>query len=144
MPFTRGTYPPKMQDELKAAVSSEFKKAETSMHTIRIIGNINCADTEAYSRTPADMALPRDPEVEERRQESLKKLSKTCIKAIKNIDNGTYGICESCEQLIDPRRLAVRPSATKCVPCKTKEDEDRKEQTVRYQGGAKKSINLNR
>ncbi|HEY1133685.1 MAG TPA: TraR/DksA C4-type zinc finger protein [Nocardioides sp.] len=30
---------------------------------------------------------------------------------------GGYGVCTVCGRPIDPARLAVRPSATTCVPC---------------------------
>jgi len=37
--------------------------------------------------------------------------------ALKRIEEGTFGICESCEKPIPERRLAVRPFARFCVAC---------------------------
>lgn len=39
-------------------------------------------------------------------------------KALKNIEKGTYGICEKCRGLIEEGRLKVFPSATACMKCK--------------------------
>lgn len=38
--------------------------------------------------------------------------------AIKRIDNGSYGVCKGCEELIPKERLEVVPTATRCVTCK--------------------------
>src|SRR5208282_2334337 len=38
-------------------------------------------------------------------------------KALQKIQEGTYGICEECEEPIPDRRLQVRPFATMCVSC---------------------------
>lgn len=37
--------------------------------------------------------------------------------AMARIQDGSYGVCESCEQAITPRRLDAVPWARYCVPC---------------------------
>jgi DnaK suppressor protein len=37
--------------------------------------------------------------------------------ALRRVDDGSYGCCESCGQPIAPGRLAARPTATRCVAC---------------------------
>ena len=37
--------------------------------------------------------------------------------ALRRVDDGSYGRCESCGQPIAPERLAARPTATRCVAC---------------------------
>lgn len=37
--------------------------------------------------------------------------------AIRRIDEGTYGKCSACGEDIAPARLAVQPSAEKCITC---------------------------
>jgi RNA polymerase-binding transcription factor DksA len=37
--------------------------------------------------------------------------------AMRRQAEGRYGICENCDQPIDPERLAVRPHATHCISC---------------------------
>ncbi len=38
--------------------------------------------------------------------------------ALRQAQQGAYGICERCGQAIDPARLEVVPEATLCVRCK--------------------------
>jgi DnaK suppressor protein len=37
--------------------------------------------------------------------------------ALRRVDDGSYGRCESCGQPIASGRLAARPTATRCVAC---------------------------
>jgi DnaK suppressor protein len=37
--------------------------------------------------------------------------------ALKRIEAGTYGICESCEEVIDKDRLAAMPFTKLCLSC---------------------------
>ena len=42
------------------------------------------------------------------------------------IEDGSYGICESCNEEISEKRLKARPVTTLCIACKKKqEDEER-------------------
>lgn len=45
--------------------------------------------------------------------------------ALLRIEEGTFGLCESCEEDIGLKRLEARPTATLCVSCK--EEQERKE-----------------
>ncbi|HET9021376.1 MAG TPA: TraR/DksA C4-type zinc finger protein [Ornithinibacter sp.] len=42
--------------------------------------------------------------------------------ALERLDNGTYGICESCGNPIGKLRLQAAPRATLCLPCKMKQE----------------------
>ena len=42
-------------------------------------------------------------------------------RALKMLDNGTFGICSKCSTLIDKERLLEVPHTTSCFNCKTKE-----------------------
>lgn len=44
--------------------------------------------------------------------------------ALKRIDDGTYGVCIGCEELIPVKRLEVFPAAKRCVNCKTQLEKD--------------------
>ncbi len=43
-------------------------------------------------------------------------------RAVDRIDQGTYGVCESCGQPIGKARLQAFPRATLCVTCKQREE----------------------
>ncbi|MBS1963477.1 MAG: TraR/DksA family transcriptional regulator [Bdellovibrionales bacterium] len=51
----------------------------------------------------------------------LKKIDES----LERIEEGTFGLCESCEEDIGLKRLEARPTATLCVSCK--EEQERKE-----------------
>ena len=58
----------------------------------------------------------------ERNRKYLKKIDK----AISKIDNGTYGICEECDNEISFDRLKARPVATVCIECKIELEKEEK------------------
>ena len=41
-------------------------------------------------------------------------------RAIEMIDEGTFGICKECDELINPERLLEVPHTTSCFKCKNK------------------------
>ncbi|MEI7452333.1 MAG: TraR/DksA C4-type zinc finger protein [Candidatus Falkowbacteria bacterium] len=45
-------------------------------------------------------------------------------KALKSIDGGNYGVCKYCGNLINVKRLQARPTASSCVDCKSKLQEN--------------------
>jgi len=56
----------------------------------------------------------------------LKKIDQALVK----IENGTFGECEECEELIETNRLYARPTATCCLTCK--EESERAESQMLY------------
>ena len=50
------------------------------------------------------------------------KLIKKVKKALQRIDDGTFGICESCGGDISIARLKARPVTTQCIECKTRDE----------------------
>ena len=59
-----------------------------------------------------------------REQKLLKKIDE----AIARIDEGTYGVCETCGGQISLKRLEARPVTTLCIECKTEQEENEKRQ----------------
>ena len=46
-------------------------------------------------------------------------------RALKKIEDNTFGTCESCDEEISTKRLEARPETTLCIRCK--EDQERQE-----------------
>ena len=47
--------------------------------------------------------------------------------ALTRLDDGTYGVCEKCEEKIGTERLKARPVTTLCIECKSDQEvEERK------------------
>lgn len=48
--------------------------------------------------------------------------------AMERIDEGTFGVCEECGDLISDERLRARPVTTLCIECK--EEQERREKRL--------------
>jgi RNA polymerase-binding transcription factor DksA len=60
--------------------------------------------------------------LEERLEESLKEVER----ALEKYEAGTYGLCDSCGQLIEQARLEAIPQASLCLNCKASQAKDAK------------------
>jgi len=63
-----------------------------------------------------------DTEVSEREKNAalisvLKRKVKDVDAALTALDKGLYGVCQRCENGIEPERLEIKPDATHCVSC---------------------------
>lgn len=68
------------------------------------------------SRMDAMQAQEMAQETSRRRQQQLVMI----VGALRRIEDGEFGSCFVCGEEIDPRRLAVDPTATHCVACAEK------------------------
>ena len=53
-----------------------------------------------------------------------RKLRNKINEALARIEEGTFGICEVCEEDISEERLRARPVTTHCIHCKETQEED--------------------
>jgi DnaK suppressor protein len=65
-----------------------------------------------------------DPDMVERERaialmQSLKEKLTAIERALRQAQEGMYGVCQQCGKPINPARLEILPEATLCVPCKT-------------------------
>ncbi len=60
--------------------------------------------------------------LELRTRDRERKLIKKIEQSLDLIENGEYGFCDSCGAKIGIRRLEARPTAEKCIDCKTYEE----------------------
>lgn len=67
------------------------------------------ADVDAFEREKTWALV-------QRLQQKLESIDR----AIKLAESGTYGLCETCGERIDPARLEILPEATLCLNCKRK------------------------
>ncbi len=63
-----------------------------------------------------------------------RKLITKIKEAIERIDNGTFGICDSCGKSISEKRLKARPFTTLCIEFKT---EGENQERIERQRGTK-------
>ena len=66
--------------------------------------------------------------LELRKRERERKLISKIDLSIKDLEDNVYGYCESCGVEIGIKRLEARPTATKCIDCKTVDEIKEKQQ----------------
>ena len=81
------------------------------------------SELSLYDNHPGDIASEvferaKDLALEDNTKIQIQKIDD----ALKAISEGTYGICDICEQPIDPERLQVMPETTQCVRCREEEE----------------------
>lgn len=55
-------------------------------------------------------------------ERSLQRQLQQVNRAIQALEDGTYGVCEDCEEPISERRLLAVPWATRCIKCQEAAD----------------------
>jgi len=89
--------------------------AEVSKDAAKAV-ELDQASVGRLSRMDAMQSQQMAQELSRRRQQQLVKIEG----ALRHIEAGDYGYCAVCDEEIDPRRLALDPSATRCVKCADK------------------------
>jgi len=84
---------------------------------------VTMTDKEEHFPDPTDRAsLESDRNFLLRIRERERKLILKIKEALKRIDDGTFGICETCGGAITEERLKARPVTTQCIECKMEEE----------------------
>jgi DnaK suppressor protein len=111
---------------LEAKLHSLIQEAEKACVDMRKDQNGDFPD-------PTDRAsLESDRNFLLRIKDRERKLILKIKEALDRIDNGTFGICESCGKQISEKRLIARPITTLCIDCK--KEGELKEQLERLRG----------
>lgn len=77
---------------------------------------------------PLDRAMTEaSTSIELRTRDRERKLISKIQKAIQKTEDGTYGICEICDDEITEDRLMVRPETTLCIQCKEEQEKEEKQ-----------------
>jgi DnaK suppressor protein len=108
----------KMLEDSKTSLLESAKKTlveESSFDTDDLPDEIDQASSE-YAQSMVFRLRDRE-----------KFLLQKIEKALQRIEDGTFGICERCEEDISPKRLEARPVTTLCIRCK--EEQEKKERS---------------
>lgn len=80
-------------------------------------------DQDGNFPDPTDRAsMESDRNFTLRIRDRERKLISKIREALERIEDGTFGICESCGEDISAKRLEARPVTTLCIDCKTKQE----------------------
>ena len=117
-----------MQDDKGAEMTDEQLKEFEDMLTQRkeeIQKTVQDSEKEIQSLKSADASdeadfatISADSEIERTISSKLMNELKEIDYALFKIENGTYGICEMCEEPIGVARLQVKPQAKYCIVCR--------------------------
>jgi len=77
-------------------------------------------DKDEVDQANADIEQNMRMQLKNRENFALKSINQ----ALKRIDEGHYGQCESCEENIEIRRLQARPTTTLCIACKEEQEKE--------------------
>jgi DnaK suppressor protein len=104
-------------------VSHHMMRENLETERARLVGelqqlHVNGRESLGYSTHMADDASvafdqARDLALRSNLEQTLKQVEK----ALERFSQGTYGLCESCGQTIDPARLKALPHASRCLDC---------------------------
>ena len=110
--------------ELRTRLESERGELADQLTTIEdqafaatqsdISGDVGVDDESADAGT-ATFEREKELSIEQNVRDLIQKIDR----ALKRIDDGTYGICEQCGEPIPRERLRALPYAALCVRCKS-------------------------
>lgn len=93
-----------------------LEKADTAVG--ELIGEAYTSEADPLDRATAEQARSHQLRIQVRESRLIAKIEK-CLQAM---DDGTYGVCQSCEEPIGLARLKARPVTSFCIDCKTKQE----------------------
>ena len=101
-----------LQDELDALL------AKAGIAVGELIGAAYTNEADPLDRATEEQSRNNQLRIRDRESRLIAKIRKS----LQAIDEGTYGICEECEEPIAIARLKARPVTSYCITCKTKQE----------------------
>ncbi len=109
-----------MSDSIAAEMRERLLELREELESVATTGDessqvveLDQARVGRLSRMDAMQAQAMSQESARRREMMLKNIAA----ALERIDTGTFGLCRSCEEPINPKRLAFDPTALLCIEC---------------------------
>ncbi len=115
-------------ESMEAKTLAKYKKLLLEEKQ-RILNNSKNALKNELALSPDDLPDETDLAASEINQNLVFKLRdrerqllSKIDEALARMDEGSFGICQECEEPIEPRRLEARPVSTLCIACKEKQE----------------------
>jgi len=90
-----------------------------------------------YAADPLDQVrLSTDREMAVQQLDQRTRLLHDIQSALEKLDDGTYGRCERCDEMIPRRRLDAVPWARLCVPCQSASEAASQEGSASFEEAA--------
>jgi DnaK suppressor protein len=101
-----------LQDELDDLL------AKAGVAVLELIGSVYTNEADPLDRATEEESRNNQLRIRGRESRLIAKIKKS----LQAIEEGTYGICEDCEEPIAIDRLKARPVTSYCIDCKTKQE----------------------
>jgi len=103
----------------------EEKRADILKEAERTLAELNDQSgniPDPNDRASAESGRNFELRIRQREQKLLSKIEE----ALQRIEDGNFGECDSCGELIGLKRLEARPVTTLCIECKTAQESKEK------------------
>jgi DnaK suppressor protein len=107
-----------MREKLRQLQKDLESEAESGDEASQVV-ELDQSRVGRLSRMDAMQAQAMSQASGRRREIILQKIAA----ALERIDNDDYGICQTCEEMIDRRRLEFDPTAVLCIDCATQAEQ---------------------
>lgn len=85
---------------------------------LELIGSSPANEADPLDRATEEQARNHQLRIRDRESRLIVKIKKR----LEAIEDGSYGICESCDEPISVARLKARPVTSYCITCKSKQE----------------------
>lgn len=121
----RGTLNQKDLKRFKKMLEDSRKQIlENARKTMEEESNFDTDDLpDEIDQASSEYAQSMSFRLRDREKFLLKKIEKALVR----IEDGSFGVCERCEEPINMKRLEARPVTTLCIRCK--EEQEKKEKS---------------
>ena len=96
----------------------EILQSKAGTTVLELIGSTSEGEPDPLDRATQEISRDHVYRIRSRESRLIKKIKDR----LESIDNGTYGICEDCEEPISFERLKARPVTSYCIICKSRRE----------------------
>lgn len=100
--------------------SQRAQLMEDAGRTVTRMGDLSETFPDPTDRAAWESDSTRDLRIRDRERKLIDKIEET----LRRIDDGTFGECEECGEVISIGRLKARPVTTLCIACKAEQEAD--------------------
>lgn len=109
-----------MLDHFRELLEAELAELQSKagVTVLELIGSTADGEPDPLDRATQEVTRNSIYRIRSRESRLINKIKDR----LESIEDGTYGICEECEEPIAIERLRVRPVASYCIACKMRRE----------------------
>jgi DnaK suppressor protein len=107
-------------NHFRQILESELRilQIKAGLTVIELTGSISDGEPDPLDRATQEIVRNSAYRIRSRESRLIKKIEDR----LQSIEDGTYGICEDCEEPISIERLEARPVTSYCITCKMRRE----------------------